>query len=132
MTSLRELCPGATKKRPMITTRSQLGDIPRAWLIEIEPLIQRVKSHWLWPIADDRGNPIVRVRKVDQSGKRSYSHMSAYRFVANIFYDMPAGYFPQRGCKVKGCIRPDHILISPRSPAWDSRYNYRKGTKKYG
>jgi hypothetical protein len=106
------------RKRPLINMKTALENIPREWLVNVEPHIIRGQylPCWLWNKGlDSSGWPSERVKIGDKLVRRAM-----HRFVARIFYDFPDEYYVIHiaSCKYKNCLHPAHLVPTPTHPRW--------------
>ena len=96
-----------TKQRPFLRTSTPLKDIPREWLLEIEPFVYRVEGDDCWYWTGDithTGKPTKVSRK---TGKVRRINMVEY--VAKMFWDIPDGWKAKHTCTTRNCVNPSHI-----------------------
>jgi len=106
------------RKRPLINMRTSLENIPREWLVNVEPWITRGQylPCWLWMgEVDEQGNPFRRVKLGGKLTKRMI-----HRYVAKMFYEFPDEYYVPhiKECKYKNCLHPAHLFVTPTHPRW--------------
>jgi hypothetical protein len=103
---------GVRAKRPLINEGTALGKVPRDWLDYIEPKITRhgFDGCWIWiGKTTKEGIPVMHWKHVDEGWK----HTTAAKFVMEIFWEYPIGFFIRRVCPYDQCLNPNHLYISP-------------------
>lgn len=106
------------RKRPLINMKTALENIPREWLVNIEPHIIRGQylPCWLWTKeVDATGMPSRRIKMGDKLIRQG-----VHRFVARIFFDFPEEYYVTHiaQCRHRNCLHPSHLLVTPTNPRW--------------
>jgi hypothetical protein len=106
------------RKRPIINIKTSLENIPREWLVNVEPYIMRGQflPCWLWMRSVDvAGYPTERMRDGKKMERRSMR-----RYVAKMFYDFPSEYYVTNipSCRYKNCLNPAHLLPTADNPRW--------------
>lgn len=103
-------------KRPLINIRSRLEDIPRDWLINIEPFVFRAPRFaecWLWQGQQDKGYARMYRAVVGEDGKKKSGNRCARRFVAHLFWDFEDdAFYVRNSCKNNMCVNPNHIFAT--------------------
>lgn len=98
-------------KYPMLTMATPLGDIPHAWLAQIEPRIARSKEHqcWIWTGSHDTdGEPVINFTNA-LTGARNTRR--AKRMVADMFYGAKRTNDVIHKCGNLSCLNPSHIKV---------------------
>lgn len=99
--------------RPYISIHTELGMVPREWLKNIEPSIEREEYYhpcWFWTGAYRHGHPIVVIKRED----KKYSTIRAARYVANLFYSFPKEFDVIHSCGNISCLNPLHLIPTAR------------------
>lgn len=110
----RHIVPGVTQRRiPFNPAHTALDEIPREWLRDIEPRVNRVGFNdcWIWegPI-DDNGYPYYTMLDPLVAGRRI--KIMVHIQVARMFWNFPENYYVRHSCDVRNCIKPHHLYIS--------------------
>ena len=99
-----------TIKRPMVTMRTALKDLPVKFMQEVLP---RLSIHgfapcWIWMGAiNDHGYPVVHDR-----GRRKFLRPR----VARMFWDFPEDGVVRMTCPNVNCLNPNHMVLC--GPLW--------------
>lgn len=102
------------RTRPFFTTNSKLKDIPREWIVEIEPKIARggiLKECWIWTGGlDHKGHPCLWFMDADTKKNKC---VRLARMVAKMFWPgLEQWNDVLHGCGNKTCLNPAHFRIS--------------------
>jgi hypothetical protein len=104
-----------TKKRPLITLQTKLENIPRQWLQDIEPRVQRAgfedRGCWIWTgYVNSKGYPYVKIYDFE---KRKETLIEVRRMVAHMFWDfLNDEVYVRTSCNVRNCVNPNHIRVT--------------------
>lgn len=101
------------RKRPIFNLRTSLENIPREWLVHVEPYVMRGSwlPCWVWMGGTDRnGYPVMNVR--DSDGKRK--KIMVHRYVAGMFFEFNPALTVRRTCNTLNCVNPAHIQVTRR------------------
>lgn len=93
--------------RPLVNIEMKLRDIPRNWLIIIEPKIIRAGFEPCWIYTGGfvpNNRPIIRD---PSNGKMT----TVQRVVAKMFWDFPDELWVYLTCRRTDCVNPAHIWI---------------------
>lgn len=98
--------------KSLIDEDTPLGEIPRDWLIHIEPKIVRgaFRPCWIWDgTLDGQGYP----RKWETvRGKKK--PISVRHLIAKIFWSIKGEFYVKTACGVSTCVNPAHFIIKER------------------
>lgn len=117
------------KERPFFTLKTPLEKIPRDWLIEIEPRIERstlLRDCWIWTGRLDRDGHPVFVNKDKATGKWKVTRVA--RFVMKIFFPKLASHNDvTHACGNLSCLNPHHLSV--RIEHWSQRIDHGGGVQ---
>lgn len=100
------------KIRPFIQIDTKFNLIPRAWLMFVEPKIERPSDStcWLWQGGcDQHGEPQINVWNAI-TGKRTTKRLKV--LVAEMFWEDVTGHNIVHECGTVNCLNPAHFYIS--------------------
>lgn len=100
------------RKRPIFNLKTSLENVPREWLVHVEPHVMRGSwlPCWVWMGATDRnGYPTMMVRD-PETGKRKT--VMVHRFVAGLFFDYDPCLTVRRTCNTINCVNPAHVQVT--------------------
>lgn len=104
-------------KRPFVTVRTRLEDIPREWLLNIEAHVLRGSKRfgdcWIWQGQSDNGRARMYRSATDEDGGKARKNVCARRFIAHIFWDFEdTPFYIRNSCKNNLCVNPAHIRVT--------------------
>lgn len=87
--------------------RTPLGEIPKDWLVFVEPHIRRpsISECWLWCGA------MSHKERCTMRNPVTGAPVMVRQFVMRLFFDYPENRFVKASCGNPTCVNPNHLFI---------------------
>lgn len=98
--------------RPIVTLDSKLSEIPRDWILHVEPHIARqgYLPCWMWTGAGEQDDyPVFRLPLPNQ---RHGQKVLVRRWVASLFWQFPKQSMVVTTCGNRRCLNPAHMYVT--------------------
>lgn len=125
--------PNIRKIRPIMTLDTPLRDIPREWMLYVEPKILRAGYLPCWQWVGDfsqEGYPQAYTGARRQPGDIKKTLMR--RLVASMFWEFGRYQYVVSTCGNRACLNPEHLVVTNGKPASPSANPGHKANRRLG